>query len=538
LPRSDDSGQPRAEDIGLPRPRAGEERPFVAWWARWSLTSRILAVNIFVLAMLAGSFFYLDSYRSRVSQERTDQAESDVQMIGLALAAAPASARATLGARIAAVDGERLRIYDPATGARTLDSWAISPATYQLHDPDAEPWKKHVARFMDRTFDRVMGTDPLDPFAEPTRDNVAAWPELAAARARPGTVVSAHRVAPDRTPVISAALAVPGVGVLFTTNNARDITRIVRAERFAIGIVIAAVLAISIGLSLYLARTIARPLRRLAIAAHRVRLGRAREVQVPRLPSRRDEIGLLARALSDMSGALRKRIYAVEAFAADVSHELKNPLASMRSAVDSLAMVEDPALPAQLIEIVRDDVVRLDRLVTDVADVSRLDGELSRARFEAIDLGPLIEALVAYREERGQNRDVRVAFARPLVDSAVVLGDGTRLARMVTNLLDNAVSFSPPGGLVEIAAIEVGGKVRLTIEDEGPGVPADKRDAIFRRFHTDRPEARPGDRHSGLGLAIALAIADGHDGGIAVADRSDGRQGAQFVVTLPSAPPV
>lgn len=509
----------------------------MSWYARWSLTSRILAVNIFVLAMLAGSFFYLDSYRSRVSEERTDQAESDVQMIAGALAAVPASARPRLAATMAAVDGARLRIYDARSGALALDTWTVSPATYQLRDPDTEPWKKHVARFMDRTFDRVMGADHLPAFEEPARDSAAAWPEAAAARAEPGTVVSAHRLAPDRTPVISAALAEPGLGVLLSTNNVRDITKIVRAERFAIGVVIAAALAISIGLSLYLARTIARPLRRLALAAHRVRLGRARDIVVPRLPSRSDEIGLLARALSDMSGALRKRIDAVEAFAADVSHELKNPLASMRSAVDSLALVRgDPALQAQLIEIVRDDVVRLDRIVTDVADVSRLDGELSRARFEPVDLGPLIEALVAYREERGLNRDVRVAFARPLVDSAVVLGDGNRLARMVTNLLDNAVSFSPPGGLVEIATLEIGGEVRLTIEDEGPGVPADKRAAIFRRFHTDRPAAAPGDRHTGLGLAIALAVADGHDGTIAVRDRADGRRGAQFLVTLPSAP--
>jgi two-component system sensor histidine kinase ChvG len=507
----------------------------VAWWARWSLTSRILAVNIFVLAMLAGSFFYLDSYRSRVSQERTDQAESDVQMIAGALAAVPPAVRPVLAARMAAVDGERLRVYDAATGERTLDSWAVAPATYQLLDPGTQPWRKHVARFMDRTFDHVMGADPLEPFVEPARDVAAAWPEAAAARARPATVVSAHRLAPDRTPVLSAALAVPGVGVLLTTNNARDITRIVRAERFAIGVVIAAVLAISIGLSLYLARTIARPLRRLAIAAHRVRLGRAHEVQVPRLPSRSDEIGLLARALSDMSGALRKRIDAVEAFAADVSHELKNPLASMRSAVDSLAMVEDPALQAQLIGIVRDDVVRLDRLVTDVADVSRLDGELSRARFEAIDLGPLIEALLAYREERGQNRDVRVAFARPLVDSAVVLGDGNRLARMVTNLLDNAVSFSPPGGLVEIAAIEVGGKVRLTIEDEGPGVPEESREAVFRRFVSMRPDGETFGRHSGLGLAIARTIVEGHQGSIMIESRENRMSGAQFVVRLPLA---
>ncbi len=237
-----------------------------------------------------------------------------------------------------------------------------------------------------------------------------------------------------------------------------------------------------------------------------------------------------------MSQALRRRIDAVEAFAADVSHELKNPLASLRSAVDSMAVVKDPDLHARLLDIVRDDVIRLDRLITDVAEISRLDGELSRARFERIDLGLLIEGLVTAREERGRNGDVRVAFARPYVETTVVLGDGGRLARMIENLVDNAVSFSPPGGLVEVSAVGIGAIVLIAIEDEGPGVPPDKRDAIFRRFHTDRSDTEEPGRHSGLGLAIAKAIADGHDGTIEVRDRSDGRSGAYFLITLPRAP--
>jgi two-component system, OmpR family, sensor histidine kinase ChvG len=511
------------------------ERPLAGWAGRWSLTSRILAVNIFVLAMLAGSFFYLDSYRARVSEERIEQSQSDLLMLALALATVPPDRRPALAAHMADVNDERVRIYDPASGRRLLDSWAAGRQTYQLRDPGAEPWRKHVARFMDQVFDRVVGADPLDYYEEPPHDVLAAWPEAAAAHASPGRLASARRYAPDRTPMLSSALEVPGIGVMLSTNNVRDITRIVRAERFSIGVVIAFVLLISVLLSLFLARTIVRPLRRLAIAAHRVRLGRAREVVVPRLPSRRDEIGLLARALSDMSQAIRKRIDAVEAFAADVAHELKNPLASMRSAVDSLLMVEDPALQRRLIAIVHDDVIRLDRLITDVSDMSRLDGELSRARFEPVDLGLLIEGLLAAREERGRNGDVRVAFARPLVDTAVVMGDGTRLARMITNLVDNAVSFSPPGGLVEVSAVDLDGKVRVSVEDEGPGVPASAREAIFRRFHTDRPDAEE-QRHSGLGLAIAAAIADGHDGVITVRDRADGRPGALFCVTLPAAP--
>lgn len=511
--------------------RTADDHP-LDWSARWSLTSRILAVNIFAVAMLAGSFFYLDSYRTRVSEERIGQATDDVQMIGIALAEVVPAKRASLATRMAAVEGERVRVYDPS-GRKILDSWRNGPITYQLIDPDTQPWRKHVARFMDKMFDHIVGADRIPYFIEPAVDVRQAWPEAQAAAEHRDRVYSMHRDAPDRTPVLSAAAQVPGVGTVLATNNVRDITRIVRAERFAIGMVILGVLLVSVLMSLFLARTIARPLRRLAFAAHRVRLGRAREVVVPRLPSRRDEIGLLARALSDMSQALRRRIDAVEAFAADVSHEMKNPLASLRSAVDSLGVVKDEALQTRLLDIVRDDVVRLDRLITDVAEISRLDGELSRAHFEAVDMGLLIETMLAAREERGRNGDVRVAFARPYIDTAVVMGDGSRLARMIENMLDNAVSFSPPAGLVEVSAVGIGDIVLIGIEDEGPGVPADARDHIFRRFHTDRPDTETPARHSGLGLAIAKAIADGHDGTIEVRDRSDGRSGAHFLITLP-----
>jgi two-component system sensor histidine kinase ChvG len=290
---------------------------------------------------------------------------------------------------------------------------------------------------------------------------------------------------------------------------------------------------VSVLLSLFLARTIALPLRRLARAAHRVRLGRAREVNVPTLPARRDEIGLLARALHDMSQSLRQRIDGTEAFAADVTHELKNPLASLRSAVDSLDKVDDPALRRQLLDVVRHDVVRLDRLIVDIAEVSRLDAELSRARFEPIDLGDLVERLLDLWEPRAAERDVRIAFARPRVATAVVMGDEGRLTRAIDNIVDNAISFSPRGGLVEIAAAHVGGEVRLSVEDEGPGVPEQAREEIFQRFHSIRPDEESFGQHSGLGLAIARATVQGHDGQLIVEGRRDGRSGARFVMRFP-----
>jgi two-component system sensor histidine kinase ChvG len=242
---------------------------------------------------------------------------------------------------------------------------------------------------------------------------------------------------------------------------------------------------------------------------------------------------MLARALSDMTQALRQRIDATEAFAADVTHELKNPLASLRSAVDSLERVEDPELRRQLLDVVRHDVHRLDRLIVDIAEVSRLDAELSRARFEPVDLCQLIEELLGIWEERAAQRPVRLAFARPRVGCAVVMGDRSRLARVLDNIVDNAISFSPPDGLVEIVATAVGSKALIVVEDEGPGVPRQAREAIFNRFHSMRPEGEDFGRHSGLGLAIAKAVVEGHDGRICVEDRHEGPSGARFVISLP-----
>ncbi|WP_294389900.1 ATP-binding protein [uncultured Sphingomonas sp.] len=497
-----------------------------------TLRARILAVNIFALIVLAGGFFYLDSYRTQLIQERTDRIATESKLAAAAMAAAHADELQVLLTRLGRANDTRFRLY--RDGGAPLDSWTDSTPTYTLRDPSEEPWRRHVARAMDKVIDRVVGAEVPEPFTEPARDRLAAWPEAVRAQ-RTRAVQTAIRRAPARTPVISAAVPVPGRGVLLLTSDQRDVIRTVRAERFWLGLVLLGTSAISIALSLWLARTIARPLRRLALAAHRVRLGRSREVQVPRLPSRRDEIGTLARALSDMSQALRQRIDATEAFAADVAHEMKNPLASLRSAIDSLERVTDPELRERLLVVIRDDVRRLDRLITDVSEASRMDAELSRARFESVDVGHMIEQLVEAREARGLPHDIRLAFGRPHRGSAMIFGDGQRLARAIENLIDNAISFSPPGGLVQITATRDGPQVVLRVEDDGPGVPPGERTAIFNRFHSIRPEGEVFGRHSGLGLAIAKAIVEGHQGHISVTDRPGDVRGARFAIRLPAA---
>lgn len=522
----------------MPRNDPAELR--LVWSGRWSVTSRILAVNIFALALLAGGFFYLDSYRARLIDARITEFELTTRLIATTLSKAedPHQQR-TMFDGLAEATRYRLRMWQPVGDARVpVDSWSRVAPTYRLRDPRQQGWNRKAARFLDRAVAFVAGADPYEDFVDNGDSAPLSWPEVRQA-AGAGSVASAVRLAPDLTPVLSAAALFTAVdgrrGLLLATYNDRDITRIVRAERLRLGVVLAIVITVSVLISLFLARTIARPLRRLAIAAQRVRLGRAREVQVPRLPSRRDEIGMLARALSDMTQTLRQRIDATEAFAADVTHELKNPLASLRSAVESFGMVKDPALQEQLIAVIRDDVRRLDRLITDIAEASRMDAELSRASFDRIDLGVMIEGLVAAREARGLNGDVRVAFARPHVGSAVVMGDGSRLARLIENLVDNAVSFSPPGGLVEIAATCDGAEVLCRVEDEGPGVVPEAREAIFTRFHSIRPEGEAFGKHSGLGLAIAKAIVEAHHGSITVENREDAPSGARFVIRLPLA---
>ncbi|HET7281754.1 MAG TPA: stimulus-sensing domain-containing protein [Sphingomicrobium sp.] len=502
------------------------------WSGRWTLAHRILALNLITILLVALSTLYLDVFRNRLSKERVRQTRIEATATALAIDAAGPEDREPILATVSRSTGSRLRMFGP-DGTLVADSWHLTGPTYQLIDPTRQKWTKDAARALDRGFNALVGARSLDEFVEPQVDRLQSWPEAVRARAT-GKTATAVRNAPDLTPVISAAAPMKD-GVLLATTNDRAFTRTVRSQRAIIAAAMAILVAISVFLSLFLARTIVRPLRRLALAAHRVRLGRSREVNVPRLPSRSDEIGLLARAVSDMSQSLRHRIDNIEAFAADVTHELKNPLASLRSAVDGLDRVEDPELREKLRRIVREDVVRLDRLISDISEAARTDAELARATFERVDLGPLIEQLVHSWETRRETGDARFAFARPRKDSAAVMGKPDRLARAINAIIDNAVSFSPPGGLVEIAVARVGDEVRIRIDDEGPGVPAEAREAIFNRFHSVRPEGENFGRHSGLGLAIAQAIVNGHDGEIDVQDRDDAPSGARFTIRLPAA---
>ncbi|WP_068080227.1 ATP-binding protein [Novosphingobium rosa] len=502
-----------------------------------SLTARILAVNVIVLALMAFSLLFLDSYRNQMLGERFKRARVEAEIAASVLAESPPASRAKLLATIGTRQQMRLRLYAP-DGHLAQDSFALAPPSFTVADPQSQPWTMKAARTLDRMMDAALFAPPVPLYAEPPppdhpRDAASLWPEVTEARSRTVSTVR-ERYAPDRTPIINAATPVGIRGsVLLTTRPAPDVTQAVRDARQTLAIVVLAALLTTVFLSLFLARTIVQPLRILVRAAVRVRLGRDRTVIVPRLPERGDEIGLLARAIADMTEALRQRIDGVEAFAADVAHEIKNPLASLRSALDTLDKVGDGDLRRQLHAIAAHDVQRIDRLVTEIAYASRIDAELSRTTFELVDLLALAVALVGARERRGVNRDCRVQVLHEGSAPPVVEGDAARLERVFENLIDNAVSFSPPGGVITITLAHHGLYISCEVTDEGPGIPPSARERVFERFHSLRPAGEDFGSHSGLGLAIARTIIVAHEGQLHARDPLDGR-GARLVFELPS----
>lgn len=500
---------------------------------RFTLTARILVVNILPLALLGGGLFYLDGYRTQLINERFKLARIEAQITAEALTGASRERQEALLVQIGKEQRMRLRLFD-AEGRLTADSFALAEPAFRFNDITDDNWEQRFARWLDRTVDTIVAAEPITDYIEPEAEYADAWPELARARELGLSQVRLYDWR-DGTPVITAAAPVGLQGAtLFTVRNAVDITQSVRAARTTLGIAVLLVLAASATLSLFLARTIVTPLQALTSAAVKVRQGRERAVEVPRLPQRSDEIGVLARTVSDMTAALRQRIDAVDSFAADVAHEIKNPLASLRGAIEALPRVEDPELRDELIQIATHDVRRIDRLVSEISDASRIDAEMSRATLEHLDMAELVRAIIGSRAHRAEN-DGHSITLETRGSAPMVRGVPMRLERVVENLIDNAVSFSPPEAPVEITISHDGRSVTLMVADSGPGIPPEAREKVFRRFHSDRPEGESFGNHSGLGLAIARTIAEAHDGTLTATDRPDGAPGACLCLQLPAA---
>jgi len=364
-------------------------------------------------------------------------------------------------------------------------------------------------------------------------------------RALKGAPTVALRRAPNGERVVSVSVPIQNVqavlGVL--TLESGDLDQIVAAQRWALVPFILIAITVIVSSSLLLTRLIAQPVLRLARAADRVTLARAREISLPDIARRDDELGDLTRSLEAMTRALSERMDAIERFAADVAHEIRNPLTSIRSAVETLDLISDPAARDRLTGILKHDVGRLDRLITDISNASRVDAELSREDPVRLDLGRLLADISAFYEQTGDASAVPVRFASPMgLDATTVLGREGPLSQVFRNLIDNARSFS---SLSEAAAPEVrlsaqraGRQVIGAVEDDGPGLPPENLETVFDRFYTARPKGAVFGGHSGLGLSIARQIVEAHGGEIRAENRVDGEGrtlGARFVVSFPEA---
>jgi two-component system sensor histidine kinase ChvG len=439
----------------------------------------------------------------------------------------------------------RARIYD-RDGVLILDSRNLygrgDVLRFDLPPPNAEQ-----PGLMERAFialRRWFGRGDLPLYKELGPENGKGYPEVGAALQ--GQHASMVRVNDRGEVIVSVAVPVQRFravrGVLMLSTQGADIDDMVEAERLAIFKVFLIAAGVMVVLSMLLAGTIAGPVRRLADGAERVRRRIRSRVEIPDFTRRRDEIGHLSGALRDMTGALYTRIEAIESFAADVSHELKNPLTSLRSAVETLPMAKTEANRKRLLEVIEHDVRRLDRLITDISDASRLDAELQRQEAAPIDLAKMLEALVKAANEVPGDVSVTLNFEGGPPAVFKVPGHDSRLGQVVSNLIDNARSFSPAGGSVRLTCRKLKNEVQILVDDDGPGVRPEALEKIFERFYTDRPEDQGFGQNSGLGLSISKQIVEAHGGRVLVENRmalaSSGEQpkvlGARFDVRLPA----
>jgi two-component system sensor histidine kinase ChvG len=394
---------------------------------------------------------------------------------------------------------------------------------------------------LSQLYDGVMGVRPftrLEPYFE-AGNNGRVYREVT--RALGGEIGSAERVNERNKLVLSVAVPVQRFkaiyGVLLVSTEGGDIDDILRQERATLLEVFVVALIVMVVSSFYLAGAVAEPVKRLAEAADRVRRGRLGRENIPDMSERRDEIGDLSVSLSSMTQALYDRIDAIESFAADVAHELKNPLTSLKSAVEMFGRANDDASRARLMSIIRNDVKRIDRLITDISDASRLDAELSRETSEPIDITRLLETIVEIYRYTELPRAISLATALNIPPGTTVMGRDERLGQIFRNLIDNAVSFSPKDGTVTIGATLDDHRVRVTVDDEGPGIPPENLESVFQRFYTERPAEHGFGKNSGLGLSIARQIVEDAGGRVWAENRagSEERAGARFIVELPLA---
>ena len=545
-----------------------------------SLTRRIVSLNIAGLLALVASILYLSQFRAGLIDARAQSLLIQGEIIAGAIGAS-----ATVQTNNAiSIDPDKLIDLKPGETIKGPDEDSaldfpinperVAPVLHTLISPT-----KTRARIYDpgggllldsRDLENVMRF-PLPPPSSPglveriltairtwiNRGDLSLYRELGpgsgmgyeeVADALKGQKKSMVRVNSRGEVIVSVAVPVLRSrtihGALMLSTQGDDIDQMVTAERLAILKVGGVASIVMIVLSLLLASTIAGPVRRLADSAERVRRRIKMRVEIPDFTRRRDEIGHLSRALRDMTDALYNRIEAIEMFAADVAHELKNPLTSLRSAVETLPLARNEHSRSRLLAVIEHDVKRLDRLISDISDASRLDAELQRQDMAPVDLRRLLTTLTTVANETKLGHDVGVECrfeGRGLTDTFSVPGHDSRLGQVISNLLSNAQSFSNAGGKVRILCRRLRTQIEIVVDDDGPGIRPDALERVFERFYTDRPHQGFG-QNSGLGLSISKQIIEAHGGRIWAENRvgpvdEDGEPtvaGARFMVRMPA----
>lgn len=553
---------PGPEPEPAPPPPAeakARKKPVRRRWVPFTspLTKRILAVNAMAPIILMVGLLYLDRYKNelisteieslRIRAEMFAAALSEGAVIdnGFAISELSAPMARQMVRRLSQPARVRARLFD-SDGELIADSRTLlaTSTVVQVEDlpPPETSWQGTLLR---RIYDLLtassVANEGLPLYHERLRARANDYGEVV--QSLSGEAASAVRATRAHKLVLSTAVPVQRykqvLGVVMLSSSGDDIAESLYEVRLTILQAFLVALAITTLMSLYLAGTIAKPIRRLAAAADRVRRGQGRHHLIPDLSARKDEIGELSEALRDMTGALWRRMDAVEAFAADVAHEIKNPLTSLRSAVETCSRVTNPDQQRKLMAIIQDDVGRLDRLISDISDASRVDAELSRAEVAPVPVKALIEGLAAVYRDTGAAEGIAIEVEAQPDDDLLVQGIESRLSQVLRNLIGNALSFSPPGGRITLSARREGARIVATVADEGPGVPENKLEAIFERFYSERPAAEKFGTHSGLGLSISKQIAEAHGGIVSAANRlgEDGTvKGAVFTLSLPAAP--
>ena len=558
----------------------------LAMRASSSLTRRIVVLNLAGLLTLLLGFLYLNQFRQTLIEARVQSLLTQGEIIAGAIAASATVEPDTINIdpdrllkmqagqtsgfddeslsqlefsvnpervapllrRLVTPTRTRARIYDP-DGSLLLDSGTFYSRGDVLRF-DLPPLKRDdtaVERTWNSFLKRLGLRKPPGPNEEIGPSDARSLPEVQ--QALGGTRASVVRLNDGGETIVSVAVPVQRFrsvrGALLLSTLGGDIDAIIKSERFALLQVFLIAALVMVILSMLLAGAIVGPVRRLAEAAERVRSGTRSRQEIPDFTSRSDEIGHLSGALRDMTRALYNRIEGTERFAADVAHELKNPLTSLRSAVETLPLAKSDDARKRLTSIIQHDVKRLDRLISDISDASRLDAELARADAEPVDVTRLVDAVVNVANERRRAHDpqIRLVAEPPFKGrpSYFVAGHDSRLAQVVNNLIDNARSFSPRDGEVRVRLRRNKTWVEIIVEDDGPGIPPHALERVFERFYTDRPDHGFG-QNSGLGLSISRQIVEAHRGRIRAENRlgppgEDGeptRLGARFVVSLPA----